>query len=408
MSYQISELPNGIKVVYVPTQGPVCHCGLVINAGTRDERPDQHGLAHFVEHTVFKGTRKRSAWQILNRMDEVGGELNAYTTKEETAVHASFLHEHFERAVELIADMVFCSTFPEKELNKEREVIIDEIGSYRDNPSEQIFDDFEERAFAGGALGHNILGTPESVSAFTGANALEFCAANHLTSQMAFSVCGDMGWDRVWRLAQKWLSGYDRGPARQGHRVRQEGFALFNETISKDTAQGHVLMGSKAPDCRSDDRLAMFVISNMLGGRCMNSRLSVALRERNGIAYNVETNYTSFDDTGLFSIYFGTDNANIGRSLKIVRRELDKLCQSPIKETTFHRLMRQYTGQLMMSADDGEGLMLGAGRAALVYGEAATLDEMRVHLLEHVSPEDVLRVARQVLAKENISTLIYR
>lgn len=407
MPHQISKLANGIKVVYVPCPGPVCHCGLVINAGTRDELPGQHGLAHFVEHTVFKGTSHRSAWQILNRLDEVGGELNAYTTKEETAIHASFLKEHFDRAVELIADMVFNSRFPEKEVNKEKEVIIDEIGSYKDNPSELIFDDFEDCAFAGGPLGHNILGTPESVSSFTGADALTFSRANHLTSQMALAVCGDVGWDKALRTAERWLGSHQErcGTA---HRTRQETFAHFSETISKETAQGHVLLGSKAPDCRSEDRLAMSVISNMLGGPCMNSRLSVALRERNGIAYNVETNYTSFDDTGLFTIYFGTDSNNISRSMKIVWRELDRLCQSPLKPATFARLMRQYTGQLMMSADDGEGLMLGAGRAAIVYDEAATLEEMKAYILDCVTPEDILRVARQTLAPEAISTLTYK
>ena len=406
MSYQISKLANGIKVVYIPHPGPVCHCGLVINAGTRDETAAQHGLAHFVEHTIFKGTARRSAWQILNRLDGVGGELNAYTTKEETAVHASFLREHFDRAVDLIADMVFNSTFPTKEIDKEREVVIDEIGSYNDNPSELIFDDFEDRAFAGGPLGHNILGTPESVAAFSSADALAFSQSNHLASQMAFAVCGDLGWDKVLKSAEKWLGSHAE---RSGttRRARQEGFEHFEQTIAKETAQCHILLGSKAPDCRSDDRLAMSVISNLLGGPCMNSRLSVALRERNGIAYNVETNYTSFDDTGLFSIYFGTDSNNLPRSLKVVNRELDKLCQSPLKPTQFAKLMRQYTAQLMMSADDGEGLMLGAARAAIVYDEAATLEEMKSYLLDVVTTEDILRVARLTLAPDALSSLTY-
>ncbi len=405
--YNIHSLSNGIKVVLISAAGPVCHCGVVVGAGTRDELPNEYGLAHFVEHTIFKGTDHRSAFHILNRLDEVGGELNAYTTKDETAVHASFLDQYFERAVELIADMLFCPSFPEREINKEKDVIVDEITSYEDSPSELIFDDFEDLAFAHTPLGHNILGSQESVLSFTGDDARRFINRTHSTDVISFAVYGDIPEQKVLRIAEKYLGSRNR-QSQRAPRTKVSSFEIFEKTVDKDTHQGHVIIGSQAPDCHAADRLPMSVLSNLLGGPSMNSRLSVALREKHGIAYNIETNYTPFDDTGLFTVYFGTDVANIDRSLAIVRRELDRLCQSPLSEAQLAKILRQYTSQMKMNSDDGESVMLSAAKSVILYNQVLSIDEMCASVYERITAEGILDVARKTLASSVLSTLFYK
>lgn len=402
----VTTLENGIRLVSLRAPGPVARCALVIGAGSRDETETEHGLAHFVEHTVFKGTGKRRAHHILNRLDEVGGELNAYTTKDETAIHASFLKDDLPRAAELIADMAFNSTFPAAELDKEREVIMDEITSYEDTPAELIFDEFEDLAFAGTPLGHNILGTAESVGSFTGDDARRFIGRAHTTDRMCFAYIGPASETQVARVAERYFGkagATTHGDAQGcGH-----GIASFDKEASRGTSQAHVVIGCAAPDLHDADRLEMNVISNLLGGPSMNSRLSVALRERHGIAYNVETNYTPYADTGLFTIYFGTDGQNIARSMALVRKEVDSLCQSALTERQFAKVIRQYCNQIIMSADDSESLMLAAGRNAVVYGDSAGAEEMANAVRERVTRESMLRVAQKVLGRGEMSRLIY-
>lgn len=404
---QISTLSNGIRTICIPAPGPVCHCALLVGAGARDEAEDEHGLAHFVEHTIFKGTRRRTAHQILNRLDEVGGEINAYTTKDETAVHASFLQEDFNRAAELIADILFNPTFPKKEIDKERDVIIDEITSYQDSPSELIFDEFEDLVFAGTPLGHNILGDARSVARFSAADAEAFVRRAHTTDRMAFVFVGPLPPDRVVAVAERHFGCHPATRRGEGDGRRVETFGLFDKTVERDTRQGHVVLGFRAPDCHSDDRLSMAVIARLLGGPSMNSRLSVALRERRGIAYNVETDYTPFDDTGLFTIYFGTDPQNIPVSMAVVGREIDKLCQAPMSQAAFARVLRQYVGQRLIEADDAESVMLAAARALLLRGNAQTVAETAELVRQRVTPESILRVARGVLGGGKMSRLIY-
>lgn len=395
-----------MRLVSLHAPGPTARCALVIGAGSRDEADDEHGLAHFVEHTVFKGTTKRRAHHILNRLDEVGGELNAYTTKDETAIHAAFLREDLPRAAELIADMAFNSTFPAAELDKEREVIIDEITSYEDTPSELIFDEFEDLAFAGTPLGHNILGTAESVGRFTGDDARRFVGRAHTTDRMAFAYIGPDDERRVARVAEKYF-GSVRTPSATAPAPCPAGIATFDTERSRGTSQAHVVIGFAAPHCHADDRLEMNVISNILGGPSMNSRLSVALRERHGIAYNVETNYTPFTDTGLFTVYFGTDPQNIARSMSIVGKEMDRLCQTPMTERQFERVVRQFCNQVLMSADDSESLMLAAGRNAVIHGRCLTVEQTAAMVRERVGRESILRVAQSVLGTGTMSRLIY-
>lgn len=402
----ISTLPNGIRVVHIQAPGPAARCALVINAGSRDECDSEHGLAHFVEHTIFKGTTKRRARHILSRLDEVGGELNAYTTKDETAIHAAFLEGDLERAVDLIADMAFNSTFPDAELDKEREVIIDEITSYEDSPSELIFDEFEDLAYEHTPLGHNILGNPDSVSSFTADDARRFICRNHSTSRMAFAYVGPHDVRKVMRVAEKYLGSCPERNA--GHsRVKIEGFRHFEIERQRQTSQAHVVLGCDAPHCFDDDRVEMNLIANILGGPSMNSTLSVALREKNGIAYNVETNYTSFDDAGLFTIYFGTDRQNVARSLRIVRKELDKLCQEPLSEVRFAKVVRQYVNQILMSADDAEALMLAAGRSAILYSEVLSVYQIADLVRQKVTRESLLSVAQRILPAHKFSRLAY-
>lgn len=404
--YTIHRLSNGLRVVCLPQKGVhVCYCGLVINVGSRDEEEGEYGVAHFVEHTVFKGTSHRSANQILNRLDSVGGELNAYTTKEDTAVHASFLPCHLERAMELIADMVFNSSFPEKEIEREKEVIMDEISSYEDSPSDIILDNFESKAFKGTALGHNILGTTETVGRFGAEDARRFCMRTHSTDQMALAVWGDVDERRVMHYAEKYF-GVERDIKGRGERQTVSTFGKFEEQVARDTHQTHVLMGWKAPSAHDDMRISAAVVSNLLGGPAMNSRLNVALREKNGIAYNIETSYSAFDDIGLQTIYFGTDSKNTERSLRIVAREIDKIAQKAMTERSLNAVLKQYEGQILMSADSGESVMLSAARSALLYDASPTVEEICEQVREGVTAASIMEAA-QMLGEESRSMLIY-
>lgn len=405
MKYNVYTLPNGIRVVHIPSASQVCYCGLIVNTGSRDESPEEFGMAHFIEHTVFKGTSRRKAYHILSRLDEVGGELNAYTTKEETVIHAAFLSKDFARAVDLIADMVFNSTFPEKELQKEKEVIADEISSYKDTPSDLIFDDFERMMYEDDAFGHDILGTTESIAAFNGDMARHFMAERYNTDNIVFSVLGDMKWEKVVNTADKYL-GHIAENRRTWKREKPTFKQQVMSKISKETNQCHVVMGNVAPDAFDRRRLPMHIINSMLGGPCMNSRLNLALREKNGIAYNVETEYTAFTDTGLFTLYFGTDAENINRSLRIVTRELTRLCTTPFTESELRRIKRQITGQLLMSTDDGEEQMLSVGRSILLYNDANDI-ETSIKNIESVTSDDLHAIAKEVIDPNLLSTLIY-
>lgn len=405
MNYNVHSLSNGLRVVHVPSASHVCYCGIIVNTGSRDEDKDEHGMAHFIEHTVFKGTQKRKAFHILSRLDEVGGELNAYTTKEETVVHAAFLKEYFERAVELITDMVFYSTFPERELAKEKEVIADEITSYKDTPSELIFDDFEELLFPHDTLGHNILGTVDSIASFSAEKVRNFIGNKYNTEQIVMSVHGNLEWRNIVRIAEKYL-GKIAVNKRTWQRQTPELRPRFSERVVKGTNQAHVVIGNVAPSTFDTRRLPMFMLSNMLGGACMNSRLNLLLREKNGIAYNVETDYTTFSDSGIFSIYFGTDAENIERSLRIVRKELERICSSPLTDTQLSKLKRQITGQIMMSADDGENQMLSAGRSVILYGDAIDI-ETTCKSIDGISSADIQKVAQDVVDPQKLSSLIY-
>lgn len=349
--------PNGIRLIHFAVNSPVGHCGLLINTGSRDEAANEHGMAHFIEHVIFKGTKKRKTFHILSRIDDVGGELNAYTTKEETCIYASFLKQDFNRALELLHDITFNSTFPARELEKEKEVIIDEINSYKDNPSDLILDDFEELVFKDDPMGRNILGTPEMLERFGRADIEAFMANNYHTDQMVICSVGQIEPYRIKGLVEKYFGGVSEN-RRAGVRPAIVPYQARREVKMMDTFQSHIVVGNVAYDLDSPQRLGLLLLNNILGGPGMNSRLNMALREKNGIAYNIESIYTPYSGSGVFSIYFGTDEENLDRSLKIVHRELKKLRDKELGKLQLHNAARQLKGQITIANENRENLML--------------------------------------------------
>ena len=399
-------LSNGLRIIHVPTTTGVSYCGFAIDAGTRDERDDEQGMAHFVEHLLFKGTEKRKAWHILNRMENVGGDLNAYTNKEETVVYAAFLTPHLERALELLADIVCHSTFPAHEIAKETEVIIDEIQSYEDSPSELIFDEFEEMLFGSHPLGRNILGKPEQLKRFGTGEALAFTRRFYIPGNMVFFVQGDYPFKKVVRLAEKYLSAL---PPRQVEktRVRPFPYTAQRRTVERGTHQAHVMLGCRSYDAHSPKRTALYLLANMLGGPGMNSRLNVALREKRGLVYNVEANLTSYTDTGVFSIYFGTDYNDLDTCLRLTRKELKQLRDVKLTTTRLAAAKKQLTGQIGVAADNFENNALGMAKTFLHYHKYEP-QEALFGRIEALTPELLQEVACEMFADDNLSLLVYR
>lgn len=405
--YIVHTLPNGLRLVHLPDSSPVAYCGFAVNAGTRDERADETGLAHFVEHLLFKGTERRRAWHILNRMENVGGELNAYTTKEETFVYSAFLEEHFGRAFELLADIVFHSRFPEHEIAKEVEVILDEINSYEDSPSELIFDEFENMLFRGHPLGHNILGDEESLRRFGSETGLAFTRRHYRPDNMVFFSIGRTDFRRIVRMAETTLGEIPNAPG-EPLPLRERPLPLAPETrrVEKETHQAHVLIGGRAYDMFDERRVALFLLNNILGGPGMNNRLNVSLRERHGLVYTVESNVTSYTDTGVISVYFGTDPRNRERATALVHKELARLRDNRLTATQLAAAKRQLTGQLGVSGDNREGLFLGLGKSFLHYNRYETLPEVFARI-ERLTAEQLLEVANEVFHPDRLCCLVY-
>jgi len=406
MDYNTHTLPNGIRLIhsYVPSQ--VGYCGLMINTGSRDELESEHGMAHFIEHVIFKGTKKRKAFHILSRLDDVGGELNAYTTKEETCIYGSFLSQDFERAIELIHDITFNSVFPAKEMEKEVEVIIDEINSYKDSPAELIYDDFEAMLYKNDPMGRDILGTPESIKCFTKADVEKFILNNYHTDQMVISVVGQFSFKRFCSLAEKYY-----GSIKPSYRsiVRPIVAKNIPETkeVVKDTYQSHVIIGNVAYDLNSDKRIGLHLMNNILGGPGSNSRLNMSLREKNGIAYNVESSYNPYFNTGVFSIYFGTDVENLNRSMRIIERELNLLKTKKLGSLQLHKAQRQLKGQMTISAENKENLMISLGKSFLLYNKVDSLESV-YEKISSITSSDLMDIANEILDKSQLSTLIYK
>lgn len=405
MIYHTHTLSNGLRIIHAQNQSAVAYCGYAIDAGTRDESENEQGMAHFVEHLIFKGTQKRHSWHILNRMEHVGGDLNAYTNKEETVVYSAFLVEHFPRAVELLTDIVFHSTYPQTEIDKEVEVIIDEIQSYEDTPSELIFDDFEELVFPNHPLGRNILGKPELLHQFKSEDALRFTNRYYRPDNMVFFIQGNVDFKRVIRLLEKAVSDIPATVTQQ-NRVKPEIYIPQNKTIHRDTHQAHVMIGCRSYDTHNKKRTALYLLNNILGGPGMNSRLNVALRERSGLVYNVEANLTSYTDTGLFSIYFGTDQEDVNRCIRLVHKELKRLREKPLSSGQLATAQKQIIGQIGVAADNFENNALNMAKTYLHYNKYEEPQEVYKRI-QSLTPQDLWEVANEMFHEENLSTLIY-
>lgn len=406
MDYQTHIFANGIRLIHQEVNSPAAHFGVIINAGSRDELNKEQGLAHFIEHVIFKGTKKRKAFHILSRLEDVGGELNAYTTKEETALYATILPSDYQRAIELISDILINSVFPAKELEKEKEVIIDEINSYKDSPSELIYDEFEELLFAGHPLAKNILGTPKSVKSFTKKDILSFTGRSYNTDQIIITSVGEINFNKLVKLINRYFGEIPANP-RSFSRPPFQSYTPASKTIKRDTFQAHCMIGNIAFDHNNPKRMTLVLLNNILGGQSMNSRLNLSLRERNGIAYNVESSYTSYSDTGLFSIYFGTDKENLDRAIEITYREMNRLKSQPLGTLQLTKAKKQLIGQIAISQENLEDLALALGKSFMLYEQIETLETI-YKKIQSISVSDLIETAEEIFNNDRITTLIYK
>lgn len=404
MNIAYHTLPNGLRLVHVNTANQVAWCGLAVNAGSRDENEGHYGLAHFVEHTIFKGTTHRRAWHILNRMERVGGELNAYTTKEGTMLYSVFPHQHLPRAVDLLADLVQWSVFPQSELDRERDVVLEEAASYRDTPSDAVYDDFEDLLFAGSELGHNILGRKEDLENLSREDCMRYLKKLYVPANMAFFSVGPDSHDRVFRLAEKAFGpmSHEMEPRR---RTVPSHVEPFRRTINIGTHQAHTIVGARVPDMNHPLRYALMLLNNILGGPGMNSLLNVELRERRGYVYTVESTLTMLSDCGWMEIYLGCDHDDVRSSLRVIERITSRLSQELLPERRLDAYKRQYCGQLVVAADSTEYLAMSAGRGLLYRGRVATIDDT-IALIREVTPGQIAQAA-EFLRGDALSSLTF-
>lgn len=404
--YNTHILPNGLKIIHRPSASAVTYSGVYINIGSRDEVGAEEGVAHFIEHSIFKGTQHRRAYHILNRIDGVGGELNAFTTKEETCIYASSLNEHLERCLELFSDVLFHSTFPQHEIEKERDVVVEEINSYKDSPADLIYDDFEELIFAGHPLAHNILGTKKNVRRFTPDFIRQFMQRNYTPDRMVVTVVGNVEFRRLVRLCEKYFGCL---PARTSAACRNVAPVprQFDRVENRRTHQVHLLMGCPAPDIFDEKKVAFSLLNNILGGPAMNSRLNVSIREKYGFCYTIESQYVPFSDAGLFYIYAGIDGDTLQRAREMIFKELQHCCSHPLSTRQIRAAQRQMIGQMTINNDIAMNEMQSIGKAFLNYDHVDTVEEMSRDLLS-VTPGDLLAVANEYLNPSRISILAYK
>lgn len=455
MKYNTYTLDNGLRIIHLPSDSKVVYCGYQINAGTRNEEPGEEGLAHFCEHVTFKGTERRKAWHILNCLESVGGDLNAYTNKEGTVYYSAILKEHIARAVDLLTDIVFHSVYPQAEIDKEVEVICDEIESYNDSPAELIYDEFENIIFKGSPLGHNILGTAEQVRSFKTEDALRFTRKLYRPDNAIFFAYGDIDFKKLVKLIRKALADDDSGKlaenaANSVGKLAEEklpqisqitqitqisgdensitteksvssvksvgpenypsvGKEIAGQTIvmQKNTHQAHVMIGTRAYDVNDSRRMPLYLLNNMLGGPGMNAKLNLALREHNGLVYTVESTMVAYGDTGIWSIYFGCDEHDVKRCLRLVRKELDKFMQKPLSEAQLKAAKKQIKGQVGVACDNRENFALDFGKSFLHYGWEKNVDRL-YEQVDEITAEQIQAVAQELFDKDRLTTLIFR
>lgn len=449
MKYNTYTLDNGLRIIHLPSDSKVVYCGYQINAGTRNEEPGEEGLAHFCEHVTFKGTERRKAWHILNCLESVGGDLNAYTNKEGTVYYSAILKEHIARAVDLLTDIVFHSVYPQAEIDKEVEVICDEIESYNDSPAELIYDEFENIIFKGSPLGHNILGTAEQVRSFKTEDALRFTRKLYRPDNAIFFAYGDIDFKKLVKLIRKALADDDSGKVAENAansvgKLAEEklpqitqisgdensitteksvssvksvgpenypsvGKEIAGQTIvmQKNTHQAHVMIGTRAYDVNDSRRMPLYLLNNMLGGPGMNAKLNLALREYNGLVYTVESTMVAYGDTGIWSIYFGCDEHDVKRCLRLVRKELDKFMQKPLSEAQLKAAKKQIKGQVGVACDNRENFALDFGKSFLHYGWEKNVDRLYKQV-DEITAEQIQAVAQELFDKDRLTTLIFR
>lgn len=406
MTHLLHQLPNGLRIVFQPVQATVGHVALLINTGSRDELENEQGMAHFIEHNLFKGTKKRKAYHILSRLDDVGGELNAYTTKEETIIHTSFLQEYLDRSMELIADILVNSTFPEKELKKEKDVIRDEIHSYADSPSEQIFDDFENLIFANHPMGRSILGTEESLDSFTRKMILAFISRNYHPESMVLSIAGDFKWNGLLRMVEKYFNHLPFS----GDLSPRKALSPYKPTVAeeqKEIMQTHAILGNRAYSMHNEAFTGMVLLNNLLGGPGMNSRLNLNIREKYGFAYNIESFYSAYTDCGIFGIYIGTHKGTINRSLELIRKELRQLREKKLGTIQLHKAQKQLMGQVALSQENNLSLALALGRSLLHYNRIDTIEDVYQKIMV-LAAEDLIAIANQIFEPDQLSLLTFK
>ena len=405
MEFEIYTFGNGIRLVHKRVDSPVAHCGVIIDTGSRDEEENDHGMAHLVEHMLFKGTSKRRAYHILSRMEDVGSEINAYTTKEETCIYSTFFKDYYSRALDLISDIIFNSTYPLKEFEKERDVIIDEINSCKDSPTEMIFDEFEENAFDGNSIGHSILGEEKYLKSFTRDDILRFVRNNYHTDEMVISSVGSIPFDKLVKLSERY---FGNQPAKLQKKARtfNDKYKAFNKTVERKTYQVHCVMGNLAYNIRDEKRYALYLLNNILGGPGLNSRLNMSLREKNGYAYNVDSTYHAYSDTGIINIYFGTDKTDLKKSIRTVDRELNRLKKQPLSRLQLLKAKKQLTGNIAISSEINENMMFSMGKSMLVFNQVDTL-QMITEKIESMTSDLLTEVANEIFNPDKISYLIY-
>ena len=413
MKYNTYTLDNGLRIIHLPSDSKVVYCGYQINAGTRNEEPGEEGLAHFCEHVTFKGTERRKAWHILNCLESVGGDLNAYTNKEGTVYYSAILKEHIARAVDLLSDIVFHSVYPQAEIDKEVEVICDEIESYNDSPAELIYDEFENILFKGSPLGHNILGTAEQVRAFKTEDALRFTQKLYRPDNAIFFAYGDIDFKKLVRLLQRALADDESVVKLAEEKLPKKypsvGDGIAGQTIvmQKNTHQAHVMIGTWAYDVNDDRRMPLYLLNNMLGGPGMNAKLNLALREHNGLVYTVESTMVAYGDTGTWSIYFGCDEHDVKRCLRLVRKELDKFMQKPLSDAQLKAAKKQIKGQIGVACDNRENFALDFGKSFLHYGWEKNVDRL-YEQVDEITAAQIQAVAQELFDKGRLTTLIFK
>jgi predicted Zn-dependent peptidase len=405
MEYNVHTLPNGIRLLHVPSASAISHACIIVNTGSRDEPENKAGLAHFIEHLIFKRTEKRSTNQILNRLESVGADLNAYTTKEYTCVHASFLNPYLDRTLDLFNDIMFHSTFPEEEMDKEKSVILDEISSYLDQPEEAINDDFEDMLFAGHALGNNILGTTESVQHFTREDVINFRKANYRTNEIVVAVLGNYTLNSVVNKGSKHFADVEENSPNKD-RIRPGTLAQSNTTIYKPIMQAHCILGTQAYSTHQSQKVPLMLLNNYFGGNGMSSVLNLQIREKYGIAYTIESNFSPLSDTGIFSIYFGTDKEKQTRALSLIFKEIKKLRENPLNELQLQKAKNKFIGQIALGEENRIGLIISMVKSLIDHDKIDSLETV-FEKINAVTTTEMADVANEILDIEQLNIFTF-